>query len=327
VFTRFRAVAVLLVAAVAATWLATTPAAAAGTRTIEHVAVERRRLDDAPRLRGRRHDRRRRRVDRRPRPRHRRVQSELCRQQYDSLVTRLRAAGWPEDGSNFARWQTDLASGCGGAGFGQAVFTRNPAGGARRTLLPEDNRAESHYLLCVPINGTNVVGCGTHITIDSTLDAAGVPANTDQLAAALATVDGYTAQGSTVTVGGDFNAQPQYGRIAAWHADWTELDDTDARCTGYGEWTATGTPAPHRPAPGAPPPAPPPSAPAAGRSTCSGSAPTASPAPTAGTPPGSAPPAPPSPRPPPTRRGPAQITASSSGPSPSRPDPAQEAKR
>jgi hypothetical protein len=241
VFTRFRAVAVLLVAAVAATWLATTPAAAAGTRTLDtwqwnvagwtmHHASAGDGMTAAAAASIVAHD---------PDIA---VFSELCRQQYDSLVTRLRAAGWPEDGSNFARWQTDLASGCGGAGFGQAVFTRNPAGGARRTLLPEDNRAESHYLLCVPINGTNVVGCGTHITIDSTLDAAGVPANTDQLAAALATVDGYTAQGSTVTVGGDFNAQPQYGRIAAWHADWTELDDTDARCTGYGEWTATGTP-------------------------------------------------------------------------------------
>jgi hypothetical protein len=66
----------------------------------------------------------------------------------------------------------------------------------------------------------------------------------------------YRAEGDTVLIAGDFNAQPDYARLDPWYADtlvepgnrgntgvYRELDDTDPRgCAGYGEWTATGPP-------------------------------------------------------------------------------------
>jgi hypothetical protein len=180
------------------------------------------------------------------------VLSEICQQQYDDLVGRLSAAGWPDDPTNFGRFQSDLSDGCGsGDDFGQAVFTKAAAGGTVRALLPADTRAEDHWLLCVQLGATTALGCGLHITIDTTVMPDGHHADVDQLDAALRTVEGYEQSGWTVLVGGDFNAQPDYARMHSWYAAaagnggwgfWRELDDTDSRCNGYGEWTATGTP-------------------------------------------------------------------------------------
>jgi hypothetical protein len=180
------------------------------------------------------------------------VLSELCSQQFDDLAARLRAAGWPEDPTNFSRFQSDLADGCGsGHDFGQALFTRAPTGTAQRVELPADTRGEEHWLLCAALGPTTVLACGTHITIDATRLADGHPANVDELNAALRTVEGYEAAGWTVLAGGDFNAQPEYVRLHPWYAaaagnggwgHWRELDDTDTSCAGYGDWTATGTP-------------------------------------------------------------------------------------
>ena len=179
------------------------------------------------------------------------VFTELCLQQYNNIIARLRAAAWPNDSSNFARFQTGLAGTCNGQDFGQAIFTRRAPRGAIRTLLPDDPRTEDQYLLCVPLTGLAVRACGVHITTDARLLPDGTPANTAQLKAALRAVESYDAQGWTVLIGGDFNAQPDYGRIHPWYSPaagnggtghYRELDDTDSRCRGYGTWTATGLP-------------------------------------------------------------------------------------
>jgi hypothetical protein len=180
------------------------------------------------------------------------VLSEICQQQYDDLVARLRAAGWAQDPTDFAVFQSDLVDGCGpGHDLGQALFTRVPAGEAKRVELPADTRGVEHWLLCAALGSTTVLACGTHITVDRTVLPDGRMADVDQLNAALRTVEGYEAAGWTVLVGGDFNAQPDYSRMHPWYAPgagnggwghWRELDDTDTGCAGYGEWTATGTP-------------------------------------------------------------------------------------
>jgi hypothetical protein len=67
-----------------------------------------------------------------------------------------------------------------------------------------------------------------------------------------ARLEDYHAVGDTVIIAGDFNAQPDYGRMNGWYSSsldvpnnsnntghYRELDDTDDRCLGYGERTQT----------------------------------------------------------------------------------------
>lgn len=183
---------------------------------------------------------------------------ELCEQQYTALIGSLRAAGWPEDPDNFARFEPNLSGAsavCGGRGFGIAVLLRGGAGSAQRVVLPDDDTPESHRVLCVPFAAQPLLrACTTHITASNTVAADGRKVNERQLQAALAVADGHTAAGRTVLVGGDLNAQPSYGRLNGWYSPtvdtavngsnsgaYRELDDTDTRCPGYGEGTAVGS--------------------------------------------------------------------------------------
>jgi hypothetical protein len=110
----------------------------------------------------------------------------------------------------------------------------------RSSTCPPPRRSHQ-FLLCAPLSGSTARASVTHITIANTPTADGTPVNTAQIRAALNAVEARNAAGDTVLTLGDFNAQPNYGRIANWYALYRELDDTDTRCAGYGEWTATGT--------------------------------------------------------------------------------------
>jgi hypothetical protein len=82
----------------------------------------------------------------------------------------------------------------------------------------------------------------------------GRPHNVNQLKAVHSRLETYAAARDTVLTAGDFNAQPNYGRLNGWYSrsvdvpanrnntgSYRELDDDDsARCRGFGEWTAAG---------------------------------------------------------------------------------------
>ncbi|MGW2278105.1 endonuclease/exonuclease/phosphatase family protein [Streptomyces sp. NPDC001770] len=180
--------------------------------------------------------------------------NELCRGQYDALVTALRAEDWPTDAQNFARFEPSREAGnssvCKGEAFGNALFSKRPLGTADRITLPDDGTAEKRNLLCAPLtDGSGTRFCTTHITTQGTYNVA-------QLEAVRAKLEAYHAAGETVLIAGDFNAQPSYGRLNSFYAPsldvpnngnntgaYRELDDNDTgNCLGYGEWTAEGTP-------------------------------------------------------------------------------------
>ncbi|MGW2843078.1 endonuclease/exonuclease/phosphatase family protein [Streptomyces sp. NPDC001493] len=180
--------------------------------------------------------------------------NELCRGQYDALVTALRAKGWPADTQNFARFEPSRAAGnssvCNGEQFGNALFSKQPLGTAARIALPDDGSAEKRNLLCAPLAATPAIRfCTTHITTNQSFNVA-------QLDAVRQKLEAYHSAGETVLISGDFNAQPHYGRLNPFYAPsldvpnngnntgaYRELDDNDAgNCLGYGEWTADGTP-------------------------------------------------------------------------------------
>ena len=184
--------------------------------------------------------------------------NELCRQQYEALVEGLRAAGWPEDPADFARFEATVSDGpgsCGGQGFGLALMSRRPLGVAQRTVLPADGH-QPRALLCAGLEGRSRIDfCTTHIGIVGEPDpVSGVPRNVAQLDAVLAELGVRHAAGRTVLLAGDLNAQPQYRRLDGWYAPsadtpangnnrgaYRDLDDADpANCPGYGEWTAYG---------------------------------------------------------------------------------------
>ncbi|WP_353945332.1 endonuclease/exonuclease/phosphatase family protein [Streptomyces sp. HUAS MG91] len=186
--------------------------------------------------------------------------NELCKGQYTALVDALRAAGWPQDSANFARFEPSLPAGtaaCRGQEYGSAVFSRAPLGSADRVTLPDDGNAEQRKLLCAPLRDTpHLRFCTTHITTSNEVSANGLANNVNQLNAVLDTIEGFHAAGDTVLIAGDFNAQPHYSRLDPYYSrtlstpsnasntgSYRELDDNDAdHCLGYGEWTAAGTP-------------------------------------------------------------------------------------
>ncbi|MEU9201117.1 endonuclease/exonuclease/phosphatase family protein [Streptomyces sp. NPDC048332] len=180
--------------------------------------------------------------------------NELCQGQYNALVNALRTKGWPTDQQNFARFepsrQAGNASVCKGEAFGNALFSKRPLGAADRVELPDDGTAEKRNLLCAPLaDGTATRFCTTHITTQQSFNVA-------QLEAVRQKLEAYHAAGQTVLIAGDFNAQPNYGRLNSFYAPsldvpnngnntgaYRELDDNDTgNCLGYGEWTAEGTP-------------------------------------------------------------------------------------
>lgn len=176
--------------------------------------------------------------------------NEVCWSQYKAVQSRLAAAGWPQDTSNFSRFAESTSTACNGEAFGNAIFSKAPLGGASRFTLPSDGTTEYRNLLCAPLSATpNLRFCTTHITTSSEV-INGTPINVQQLNYVLAQLEGYNSAGQTVLIAGDFNAQPNYGRLNNWYSSslnvsnnsgntghYREVDDTDTRCLGYGETT------------------------------------------------------------------------------------------
>ncbi|MEU2554038.1 endonuclease/exonuclease/phosphatase family protein [Streptomyces sp. NPDC013313] len=185
--------------------------------------------------------------------------NEVCYSQYRALRNSLARASWPQDSGDFSRFAGTRASSptlCGGTGpYGIAVFSKLPLGSSRQYKLPPDGSAEHRKMLCATLRATpRMRFCTVHVTTRSTLWE-GVPVNYRQIRFVRQTLDAFDAEGQAYLVAGDFNAQPDYGRLnqlyapslatAANHGNTgahRELDDSDgAHCPGYGQGTAVGT--------------------------------------------------------------------------------------
>ncbi len=180
--------------------------------------------------------------------------NEVCEGQYRAVLASLRAAGWPEDPTDFARFEPHGPTDCGGQAFGVAIFSTAPLGAANRYVLSPDGSPEGRRLLCAPLaSRAHLRFCTTHITPETTV-IDGQPVNETQLDEVGSRLESFNAAGDTVLVAGDLNAQPHDGRLNTWYSlcrrhgpqrantgDYRELDDTDPRCPGYGETTTPGT--------------------------------------------------------------------------------------
>ena len=180
--------------------------------------------------------------------------NELCEDQYRAIVASLRAAGWPDDPTDFARFERQGSRLCGGQAFGLAIFSTAPLGAANRYTLPSDGTSEGRRLLCAPLASPGHLRfCASHITPDSTV-IDGRRINVTQLAEVRRRLETFNAAGDTALLAGDLNAQPHYRSLDSWYSPavataqnasntgaYRELDDTDPRCPGYGEATTPGT--------------------------------------------------------------------------------------
>ena len=180
--------------------------------------------------------------------------NELCEDQYRALVARLRAAGWPDDPTDFARFEPHGPDYCGGQAFGVAIFSTVPLGAASRYVLPSDGTPEGRRLLCAPLaSRLHLRFCTSHVTWVNDI-VNGQRATATQLNEVLSRLESFNDAGDTVLLAGDLNAQPQFQRLNAWYSSavataqnasntgaYRELDDTDPRCPGYGETTTPGT--------------------------------------------------------------------------------------
>ncbi|MFI6483739.1 endonuclease/exonuclease/phosphatase family protein [Nonomuraea sp. NPDC050663] len=188
--------------------------------------------------------------------------NELCWGQYKALQSALRTAGWPNDSTNYSRFATILgptAGVCNGnEDYGNAIFSKQPLSPASRFTLPPDGTREQRNLLCAGLLTTpGARFCTTHITTSNALAANGKKNNENQLNFVLDQMEAYRADGQTVVIAGDFNAQPDYGRLNNWYSSslntvnngnntghYREMDDNDpTACLGYGAWTANAIPA------------------------------------------------------------------------------------
>jgi endonuclease/exonuclease/phosphatase family metal-dependent hydrolase len=180
--------------------------------------------------------------------------NELCHNQYDAIRRNLRNSGWMQDPNNFARFTTTRSGRCNGEDVGIALFSKAPLGSVNRFTLPDDGRPEARKLMCAPLlNRPHLRFCTTHITTSNEV-INGEKINKQQLDYVRARLEDYHAAGDTVIIAGDFNAQPDYGRLNGWYSSsldvpnnrnntgrYRELDDTDSRCPGYGERTQADT--------------------------------------------------------------------------------------
>lgn len=185
--------------------------------------------------------------------------NEICFDQYRAIQTQLAARGWPDTGdySRFAATRSAEPGLCSGDDdFGQAVFSKQDLGNSRQYELPADGYEGTKKLLCAPLAARPTMKfCTVHITT-RTLPPVGAPegstpAKTLQLNYLLSLLNNFHAAGETYLVAGDFNAQPHYDVLNRYYAPSVntpyntnntgahrELDDTDPRCLGYGEFTA-----------------------------------------------------------------------------------------
>ncbi|WP_112246983.1 endonuclease/exonuclease/phosphatase family protein [Kribbella monticola] len=181
------------------------------------------------------------------------VLNELCWQQYKAIQSRLADAGWPQDTTNFSRFERQRTDKCNNQPFGVAIFSRFPLGPVEAVTLPQDQSKEQRKLLCAPlIAQPHLRFCGTHVTPSQlpTADGRHDNANLAQLQTILSRLEQQNSNGDTTLIAGDFNAQPNFGRLDDWYdseldtvnnrqnrGQYRELDDTEATCPGYGEAT------------------------------------------------------------------------------------------
>ncbi|MFI1973471.1 endonuclease/exonuclease/phosphatase family protein [Streptomyces cinnamoneus] len=176
--------------------------------------------------------------------------NELCASQYRALVGALRDAGWPVDGTNFARFEGAYPAGhsvCGGEEEGSAIFSKRPLGSADRFTLPDDGKLEKRKLLCAALKDKpHMRFCVTHLTYVDAYRKSQADFVRDRL-------EDYHRAGDTAVVAGDFNMQPNWGRMDAFYSasantpnndrntgHYRELDDNDSgNCAGYGESTVS----------------------------------------------------------------------------------------
>ena len=180
--------------------------------------------------------------------------NEVCVDQYRALRRSLAAAGWPEDPTDFARFEAQGATACGGQAFGVVILSRAPLGGANRYTLSSDGTSEGRHLLCAPLESpVHLRFCTTHITPDNVV-IDGRRINQTQLDEVHRRLETFNAAGDTVLLAGDLNAQPSFRLLDGWYSPavatpynasnigaYRELDDADPGCAGYGESTLPGT--------------------------------------------------------------------------------------
>ena len=174
--------------------------------------------------------------------------NEVCEGQYRAVVASLRAAGWPEDPTNFARFEPHGPRDCGGQAFGVAIFSRAPLGAANRFVLSPDGSSEGRRLLCAPFASlTHLRFCTSHITPETTV-IDGQPVNQTQLNEVHSRLEAFDAAGDTVLIAGDLNSQPHDGRLNRWYSPavatahnasntgaYRELDDVLRRLTRFSQ--------------------------------------------------------------------------------------------
>jgi endonuclease/exonuclease/phosphatase family metal-dependent hydrolase len=181
------------------------------------------------------------------------VLNELCWQQYKEIQSRLATAGWPQDSTNFSRFERQRTDKCNNQPFGVAIFSKLPLGPVESVTLPQDKSDEQRKLLCASMLAQpHLKFCGTHVTPSQlpTKDDKQSNANLAQLQTILTRLEQQNTNGDTTLIAGDFNAQPNFGRLDDWYdseldtpnnkqnrGQYRELDDTEATCPGYGEAT------------------------------------------------------------------------------------------
>ncbi|MFB6619092.1 endonuclease/exonuclease/phosphatase family protein [Streptomyces sp. NPDC056367] len=199
--------------------------------------------------------------------------NEMCHGQYQKVLEEL--ADWNPANRSYARFQEAIPAGsrdsagreiCQGQAYGKALFSRYELGPAEYHVFAQESGhtyqsadGATHPvmsgLLCAPpVAHPNMKFCSVHITPVSTQDQ---PYGHRQLHELVALLDGFAKVGKTYMVAGDFNAQPGYGRLDQFYdravnalpgsrnrenrGRHRELDDTDDRCPGNGEWSADTT--------------------------------------------------------------------------------------
>lgn len=192
--------------------------------------------------------------------------NEICYSQYKAIRDQLNDApnAWTA-ATNYARFSAthkpDPAAApgtgvCKGEEFGNALFSKAQLRTSQNFVLPADYTQaevdsgayhEDRTMLCAQLEAQQSMKfCTTHITtsnrrLPDPVNSAKI--NTQQLGAVRDILKGFTDNGESYLVAGDFNAEPDMSRMGSLMSTHTELDSTDTRCLNYGEWTAIDNPA------------------------------------------------------------------------------------
>lgn len=181
--------------------------------------------------------------------------NEMCKNQYDSVRSSLKKAGWSKS-KTFSAFVATKTKNCGNNSYGNAIFVKAGLSNVNRYTLPSDGSNEARAMVCARVAKESVRFCSVHITTSNeVVGNATKKINELQLAAVQDALNAYYASGQKVIIAGDFNAQPNYGRMDNWYAPslntpnnnhnsgvYREVDDNDsAHCIGYGEYTAVGS--------------------------------------------------------------------------------------